>query len=88
MTQWYRPLEVVLGSCCYEEAVDMWSCGCTYVEMLTMRSLFQGDHIGDDAHKRRTQAHAIISILGTPSKSDAQVLSQDTVRYLWTNLLY
>ncbi|KAF1743035.1 hypothetical protein MXB_923 [Myxobolus squamalis] len=62
VTLWYRAPEILLKNEFYSAAVDMWSIGCVYVEMLIARPLFPGDtEIG--------QLIKIFKILGTPDKS-------------------
>lgn len=43
VTLWYRSPEVLLGSPRYSTAVDQWSIGCIFAEMVTKRPLFGGD---------------------------------------------
>ncbi|KAF9914517.1 Cyclin-dependent kinase 3, partial [Modicella reniformis] len=40
VTLWYRAPEILLGSRHYSTAVDMWSVGCIFAEMITKRALF------------------------------------------------
>jgi len=35
VTLWYRAPEILLGSKLYSTAVDVWSLGCIFVEMVT-----------------------------------------------------
>lgn len=42
VTQFYRAPEVLLGSREYTTAVDMWSVGCIFAELMTRDILFQG----------------------------------------------
>ena len=42
VTLWYRAPEVMLGSKMYSVAIDMWSVGCIFFEILIGRPLFQG----------------------------------------------
>jgi cyclin-dependent kinase 2 len=42
ITLWYRPPEILLGQRNYTTAVDMWSIGCIYGELLTGKPLFAG----------------------------------------------
>lgn len=35
ITLWYRPPEILLGAANYTTAVDMWSVGCIFAEMIT-----------------------------------------------------
>ena len=41
-TRWYRAPEILLGSTRYGKAVDMWSLGCIFGEMLGGKPIFQG----------------------------------------------
>jgi serine/threonine protein kinase len=42
ITLWYRAPEILLGSKHYSTSVDMWSVGCIFAEMVTLRPLFPG----------------------------------------------
>eukprot|EP00826_Nyctotherus_ovalis_P006190 TRINITY_DN11441_c0_g1_i2.p1 TRINITY_DN11441_c0_g1~~TRINITY_DN11441_c0_g1_i2.p1 ORF type:complete len:204 (+),score=34.89 TRINITY_DN11441_c0_g1_i2:272-883(+) len=42
-TLWYRAPELLLGSNNYTYAIDIWSLGCVFFELLTLRPLFPGD---------------------------------------------
>lgn len=42
VTLWYRSPELLLGSCSYTTAIDLWSVGCLFAELLTLRPLFPG----------------------------------------------
>lgn len=61
MSLWYRPPEVLLGECAYTEAVDVWSAGCIFAEMLRGAVLFRGI-------SQIEQLFQIFSKLGTPSE--------------------
>jgi mitogen-activated protein kinase 7 len=41
-TRWYRAPEIMLSMVEYGSAVDMWSVGCIFAEMLGRRHLFPG----------------------------------------------
>lgn len=43
VTLWYRAPEVLLGSTHYSTAVDIWSVGCIFAEMVRRQALFPGD---------------------------------------------
>ncbi|KAI7749900.1 hypothetical protein M8C21_014073, partial [Ambrosia artemisiifolia] len=43
LTLWYRAPEVLLGSTHYSTAVDMWSVGCIFAELVTNAAIFAGD---------------------------------------------
>ncbi|GFP80288.1 cyclin-dependent kinase g-1 [Phtheirospermum japonicum] len=42
-TLWYRAPELLLGSCTYLAAVDMWSVGCIMAEFFLRKVLFRGE---------------------------------------------
>merc|ERR1711970_722692 len=62
VTLWYRAPEILLGTRYYSTAVDIWSIGCIFVEMITRKALFQGDSEID-------QLFRIFRTLGTPDES-------------------
>ena len=43
-TRYYRSPEVILNPGCYDYAVDIWSTGCVFAEMLTGEVLFPGQN--------------------------------------------
>ena len=64
VTQCYRAPEILLGgpSPLYSAPVDIWSLGCTFAEVASGRTLFEGDsEIG--------QLFQIYSVLGTPTEA-------------------
>ncbi|XWS44586.1 hypothetical protein CRYUN_Cryun15aG0059700 [Craigia yunnanensis] len=61
VTLWYRALEVLLGSTHYSTAVDMWSVGCIFAEMVRRQALFPGD-------SEFQQLLHIFRLLGTPTE--------------------
>ncbi|XP_037349512.1 cyclin-dependent kinase 3 isoform X3 [Talpa occidentalis] len=69
MTLWYRAPEILLGSKFYSTAVDVWSIGCIFAEMVTRRALFPGDSEID-------QLFRIFRTLGTPSEAVWPGISQ------------
>eukprot|EP00792_Barthelona_sp_PAP020_P000986 TRINITY_DN1163_c0_g1_i1.p1 TRINITY_DN1163_c0_g1~~TRINITY_DN1163_c0_g1_i1.p1 ORF type:complete len:294 (+),score=60.31 TRINITY_DN1163_c0_g1_i1:228-1109(+) len=60
VTLWYRAPEVLLGSTNYGCAIDMWSIGCIFAEMLNTEPLFPGRNADE-------QMLLICSILGKPT---------------------
>ena len=61
VTLWYRPPEILLGNRQYSAAVDIWSAGCIFAEMLEGKPLFAGISQID-------QLFQIFSKLGSPSE--------------------
>lgn len=63
VTRWYRPPEVILASSHYDTAVDMWSAGCVFAELMLRSVLFPGrDSV--------SQMRIICEKLGKPSEDD------------------
>jgi cyclin-dependent kinase 2 len=62
ITLWYRAPEILLGSNLYSTAIDIWSLGCIFVEMVMKRALFPGDSEID-------QLYRIFRTLGTPTET-------------------
>lgn len=63
VTLWYRAPEILLGQKTYAPAVDMWSIGCIFAELVTRRPLWPGDSEIDELFR-------IFRTMGTP---DAEV---------------
>ena len=59
VTQYYRAPELLMGARKYTGAVDVWSVGCIFAELLGRRILFQ-------AHGPIEQLNQIVALLGTP----------------------
>lgn len=51
VTLWYRAPELLLGASTYGPAVDLWSCGCIFGELLTKEPLLQGKNEVDQLTK-------------------------------------
>lgn len=63
VTQYYRAPELLMGAKHYSSAVDIWSVGCIFAELLSRRILFQ-------AQCPIQQLDLIVELLGTPSMED------------------
>lgn len=63
ITPSYRPPEVLLGDSHYGKAVDIWSLGCVFYEMITNKVLFR-----PSASTDISQLMSIFSICGTPTQ--------------------
>ena len=42
MTRWYRAPEVILNASEYNKAIDIWSTGCIFAELIGRNPLFPG----------------------------------------------
>lgn len=73
ITRWYRAPEVILCPSEYSKAVDIWSIGCIFAELLGRQPLFPGDHYLDQIQK-------IISILGTPKGDDLNYIKKEEAK--------
>ncbi|CAN0051556.1 unnamed protein product, partial [Choristocarpus tenellus] len=63
VTRWYRAPEIMLSVQNYNEAIDVWSVGCIFGEMLGRKPLFNGN---DYIH----QLKLITKLIGKPSEAD------------------
>ena len=72
-TRWYRAPEIMLSWSEYSQAIDVWSVGCIFGELLLRRPLFPGS---DYMH----QLHLILDFLGSPSAEDTQHIANDNAR--------
>jgi serine/threonine protein kinase len=61
VTLWYRSPEILLGGKQYATAVDIWSIGCIFAEMVSLAPLFPGDSEIDELFR-------IFRALGTPTE--------------------
>lgn len=77
VTRPYRAPELLLGSRMYTGAVDLWSAGCVFVEMLTGKTLFPSS-----ARQEHPVNHLklIAEVLGSPDESDLAFLSESSPR--------
>eukprot|EP00466_Bigelowiella_natans_P016086 jgi/Bigna1/135804/aug1.31_g10512 len=67
-TRWYRAPEIMLSWKEYTKAIDIWSVGCIFAEILGRKPLFPGEDY-------MNQIHLIIKVLGTPSKEDTEYIA-------------
>lgn len=68
VTRWYRAPEIMLGFHAYDQAIDMWSIGCIFSEMLLLQPVFPGN---DYIH----QLKLIVKLLGRPPEKDLWFIS-------------
>eukprot|EP00927_Polykrikos_kofoidii_P044412 TRINITY_DN38392_c0_g1_i1.p1 TRINITY_DN38392_c0_g1~~TRINITY_DN38392_c0_g1_i1.p1 ORF type:complete len:429 (-),score=89.97 TRINITY_DN38392_c0_g1_i1:257-1435(-) len=72
-TRWYRAPEVLCSWTDYTSAIDIWSIGCIFSEMLGRKPLFPGYNT---AH----QLQLIINFLGTPQSEELCKIPNDKCR--------
>lgn len=75
-TRYYRAPEIMLFWQAYDKAVDIWSIGCIFAEMLRRKILFEGrDHIH--------QFGLIVELLGTPDDElVSTITNENTLNYI------
>ncbi len=61
--RWYRAPELLFGANYYSGAIDMWSVGCIFAEIILRSPLFPGE-------SDLNQLAKIFNLLGTPSEPD------------------
>ncbi|KAI7982426.1 Mitogen-activated protein kinase 3 [Camellia lanceoleosa] len=76
VTRWYRAPELLLNSSDYTAAIDVWSVGCIFMELMNRKPLLAGkDHVH--------QLRLLIELLGTPTESDIGFIrSKDARSYI------
>jgi len=61
ITLWYRPLELLLGATKYGSAIDMWSVGCIFAELLVGKPVLAGKN-------EMEQVNLIFKLCGSPTE--------------------
>ncbi|CAM9128971.1 unnamed protein product [Chrysoparadoxa australica] len=73
VTRWYRAPEIMLSVQNYDEAIDVWSVGCIFGEMLGRKPLFPGN---DYIH----QLKLITKFMGKPTEEDLWFVTNPRAR--------
>lgn len=73
VTRWYRAPEIMLSCQEYTKAIDIWSVGCIFAELLGRKPLFPGD---DYIH----QLQIISDVIGTASDEDLKFVTSEKAR--------
>ena len=63
ITRWYRPPELLLENTHYSEAVDIWSMGVIFTEILTGKCILPGQSTSE-------QLKYIFDLIGTPTEEE------------------
>ncbi|GAU14553.1 hypothetical protein TSUD_96170 [Trifolium subterraneum] len=75
VTRWYRAPELLLNSSDYTAAIDVWSVGCIFMELMDRKPLFPGrDHVH--------QLRLLMELIGTPTEADLGFLNENAKRYI------
>lgn len=76
VTRWYRAPEVILNASEYYHAIDIWSIGCIFAELLGRAPLLPGDDYLD-------QIKRVVGILGTPTSEELEYIGNElAVKYV------
>jgi mitogen-activated protein kinase 15 len=78
-TRWYRAPEILLGSTRYGKAVDMWSLGCIFGEMLGGKPMFQGS-------STLNQLERICEVAGRPSDDEVKAMKSPFSQTMLDNI--
>ncbi|TMW66378.1 hypothetical protein Poli38472_004143 [Pythium oligandrum] len=78
VTRWYRAPEIMLSTKEYTKAIDIWSTGCIFAELLGRKPLFPGD---DYIH----QLQIICEKLGTPTEDELHFVTSEKARRFMKN---
>lgn len=81
VTRWYRAPELLLSCDEYGSAIDIWSVGCIFAELLGRKPIFPGK---DYLH----QLKLILSIIGTPAEVDLHFIPNETARSFIRSQVY
>ncbi|KAL2642356.1 hypothetical protein R1flu_009943 [Riccia fluitans] len=80
VTRWYRAPELLLNCNEYTAAIDVWSVGCIFMELLNREPLFPGrDYV--------QQLKLITELIGSPDDSDLGFLKSENARRYMQQLM-
>ncbi|KAK6930445.1 Protein kinase domain [Dillenia turbinata] len=75
VTRWYRAPELLLNSSDYTAAIDVWSVGCIFMELMDRKPLFPGrDHVN--------QLRLLMELIGTPTEAEFGFLNENAKKYI------
>ncbi|KAJ1647544.1 mitogen activated protein kinase [Coemansia erecta] len=80
-TRWYRAPEIMLSFLSYTKAIDIWSVGCIFAELLGGKPLFKGRDYVD-------QLNQILQILGTPEDATLSRIGSERAQMYIRSLPY
>jgi glycogen synthase kinase 3 beta len=67
-SRYYRAPELIFGAVDYTQAIDIWSVGCVFAELLLGQPIFAGENSID-------QLVEIIKVLGTPTREQIKAMN-------------
>ncbi len=73
-SRYYRAPELIFGATDYTTAIDTWSFGCVFAELMLGQPLFPGDSNVD-------QLVEIIKVVGTPTREEIQAMNQNYTEF-------
>lgn len=73
-SRYYRAPELIFGATNYTSAIDTWSLGCVFAELLIGRPLFPGESSVD-------QLVEIIKVLGTPTREEIESMNKNYTEF-------
>lgn len=79
VTRWYRAPEIMLACQDYTKAIDVWSVGCIFAELLKRKALFPGDDY-------IAQLRIICDKLGRPTEKDLEFVSSERAKRFMLSL--
>jgi serine/threonine protein kinase len=79
VTRWYRAPEIMLACHEYTKAIDVWSVGCIFAELLARQALFPGDDY-------IAQLRLISEKMGRPSESDLDFVTSERAKRFMLSL--
>ncbi|KAL4204954.1 hypothetical protein AMTRI_Chr01g112280 [Amborella trichopoda] len=75
VTRWYRAPELLLNSAEYTAAIDVWSVGCVFMELINRQPLFPGrDHVH--------QLRLLMEMIGTPTEAELGFVNDSARKYI------
>ncbi|KAI3958394.1 hypothetical protein MKW98_011082 [Papaver atlanticum] len=73
-SRYYRAPELIFGATEYTTAIDMWSAGCVFAELLLGQPLFPGESGVD-------QLVEVIKVLGTPTREEIKCMNPNYTEF-------
>lgn len=78
-SRYYRAPELIFGATNYGTAIDIWSLGCVFAELLIGQPLFPGESSVD-------QLVEIIKVLGTPTREEIEAMNKNYTEFKFPSI--